>query len=80
MLNLAWKAFEKDFGKEELASWMEIFIQRFFRNQFKRTASPEGIQVFPRRLVPLTAWQMPGDAMADLWIDEAKNHFEAQRE
>ncbi|NLA95886.1 MAG: NAD(+) synthase, partial [Clostridiaceae bacterium] len=75
VLDLARQAFEGEYGLEEIAGWMESFIRRFFKSQFKRTASPEGISVLPRRLVPLTAWQMPGDAAADLWIRELTDYM-----
>lgn len=78
VLELALSAFEGDYGRAQVAGWLEIFIRRFFKNQFKRTASPEGVSVFPRRLVPLTAWQMPGDAAADLWIEELQDHLANQ--
>ncbi len=74
VLELARHAFEGEYGLEEIAGWMENFIRRFFKSQFKRTASPEGVSAFPRRLVPLTAWQMPGDAAADLWISGLGEH------
>ncbi|MFA5586199.1 MAG: hypothetical protein WDA02_06590, partial [Saccharofermentanales bacterium] len=46
------------------------FIRRFFNNQFKRSASPEGVGAFEKQLVPLSVWQMPGDARARLWLEE----------
>lgn len=73
VLDLAGQAFGSDYGRQELAGWLGRFVRRFFHNQFKRTASPEGVSVFSHRLVPLTAWQMPGDASASLWLEEIEN-------
>lgn len=62
--------FGEDYPPEAVQRWLHDFTRRFFRSQFKRTASPEGVSAFPRRLVPYTAWQMPGDAGFDLWTEE----------
>ncbi len=68
--DLACRAFGGHHDPEAIRAWLQRFIRRFFASQFKRTASPEGVSVFPRRLVPLTAWHMPGDASAGLWLEE----------
>lgn len=58
--------YEKDFILKTLQS----FYQRFFRHQFKRTASPDGPRLFSLSLSPRTGWRMPADASPNLWLAE----------
>lgn len=73
---LALETFGRDYRAEEIASWLRTFIRRFFKNQFKRSASPEGVAAFPWQLVPQRAWQMPGDALPQSWLDRLDRHLE----
>lgn len=50
--------------------WMKIFYRRFFGQQFKRNALPEGPKVGSVSLSPRGDWRMPGDAEASLWLAE----------
>ncbi len=51
--------------------WMEVFIGRFFANQFKRTAIPNAPKVTTGgSLSPRGDWRMPSDAVARAWLDE----------
>jgi NAD+ synthase (glutamine-hydrolysing) len=77
---LARAAFADEYSGHEIQTWFKTFIRRFFHNQFKRTASPEGVAVFPRRLLPENAWQMPGDARPDLWLAELEVHIAGRQE
>ena len=49
---------------------LRTFYQRFFRHQFKRTAAPDGPQLFTVGLDARSGWGMPADAKPDLWLAE----------
>jgi NAD+ synthase (glutamine-hydrolysing) len=50
---------------------MEVFLRRFFANQFKRSALPNGPKVVAGgSLSPRGDWRMPSDASARAWLDE----------
>lgn len=59
---LAEKAFKDDYSKEEIAKWLDKFIYRFFTQQFKRSALPDGPKVGSISLSPRGDWRMPSDA------------------
>lgn len=49
--------------------WLEVFIRRFFANQFKRSALPNGPKVVAGgSLSPRGDWRMPSDASAAAWL------------
>ena len=49
--------------------WMEVFYRRFFANQFKRSAMPNGPKVVAGgSLSPRGDWRMPSDASAAAWL------------
>ncbi len=51
--------------------WMEVFGKRFFANQFKRSAMPNGPKVIRGgSLSPRGDWRMPSDASAAAWLAE----------
>ena len=51
--------------------WLEEFLRRFFANQFKRSALPNGPKVSPGgALSPRGDWRMPSDASAETWLAE----------
>ncbi|WP_076262821.1 NAD(+) synthase [Intrasporangium flavum] len=51
--------------------WLEVFVTRYFANQFKRSALPNGPKVLPGgSLSPRGDWRMPSDASASAWLDE----------
>lgn len=68
IFNRALKTFGKEFSAEFVLSCLQIFFERLFRHQFKRSASPDGVQVFSVGLDSRTAWRMPADARAELWL------------
>lgn len=73
-------AFQDAYEADAIAHWFIVFIRRFFSNQFKRTASPEGVSAFPWRLAPYTAWQMPGDMSSELWVSALKAHLTTRKD
>ena len=55
----------------EIKSWLRVFLRRFFANQFKRSAMPNGPKLSSGgALSPRGDWRMPSDAPADLWLAE----------
>lgn len=66
---LAKKAFANDFDDETILKWLKAFYRRFFSQQFKRTASPDGIKVGSVGLSPRSEWQMPSDITSKLWLE-----------
>ena len=51
--------------------WLAVFLARFFANQFKRSAVPNGPKISSGgSLSPRGDWRAPSDAEADAWIDE----------
>jgi NAD+ synthase (glutamine-hydrolysing) len=59
---LAEEAFKDDYSKEEIEKWLDKFIYRFFTQQFKRSALPDGPKVGSISLSPRGDWRMPSDA------------------
>ncbi|MBF4766833.1 NAD(+) synthase [Nocardioides agariphilus] len=51
--------------------WLEVFCKRFFANQFKRSALPNGPKVSAGgTMSPRGDWRMPSDADAVAWLAE----------
>ena len=55
-------AFKDDFDEEKLLEYLQIFYRRFYSQQFKRSALPDGPKVLDISLSPRTDWRMPSDA------------------
>jgi NAD+ synthase (glutamine-hydrolysing) len=69
ILFLAEHAFENNYSSEVIKKWLHVFIKRFFTQQFKRSAIPDGPKVGTVSLSPRGDWRMPSDASFKLWID-----------
>ena len=55
--------------------WLTLFLQRFFANQFKRTAMPNGPKISSGgSLSPRGDWRMPSDASARAWLEELERN------
>ncbi|MDD3953297.1 MAG: NAD(+) synthase [Lentisphaeria bacterium] len=67
---LALHAFEMDFTAEEIERTLKLFIRRFFAQQFKRNAMPDGPKVGTIALSPRGDWRMPADADPELWLED----------
>ncbi len=56
---------------EEIRTWLVVFVKRFFANQFKRSALPNGPKVSPSgTMSPRGDWRMPSDARGTAWLAE----------
>ena len=62
ILFLAKKAFNSDYTAEEIQKWLDKFFYRFFTQQFKRSALPDGPKVGSISLSPRGDLRMPSDA------------------
>lgn len=59
------------YSLEEIVTWEKLFLRRFFSQQFKRSALPNGPKVMAGgSLSPRGDWRMPSDASAERWIAE----------
>ncbi len=67
---LARLAFKEKYSRTEILRWLQVFYQRFFSQQFKRSALPDGPKVGSVALSPRGDWRMPSDAAASLWLEE----------
>jgi NAD+ synthase (glutamine-hydrolysing) len=58
------------YSDDAILRWLEVFYRRFFSQQFKRSAMPDGPKVGSVALSPRGDWRMPSDASAAIWLDE----------
>jgi NAD+ synthase (glutamine-hydrolysing) len=57
------------YSRGEIKHWLTVFTRRFFTNQFKRSAIPNGPKVLSGgSLSPRGDWRMPSDASARAWL------------
>ena len=56
-------AFCGEFEDEVISKWLGIFMRRFYSQQFKRSALPDGPKVGSVALSPRGDWRMPSDAV-----------------
>lgn len=69
---LAEKAFEGSYDYPNIAHWIRIFFRRFFSQQFKRSASPDGPKVSNISISAKGDWRMPADASSAAWLEECE--------
>ena len=67
---LAERAFAGSHDAAAVRKWLGVFIRRFFSQQFKRSAMPDGPKVGTVTLSPRGDWRMPSDAAAEAWLKE----------
>ncbi|MDR0951352.1 MAG: NAD(+) synthase [Oscillospiraceae bacterium] len=73
VLRLAALAFAGVYDEETIARWLRVFVRRFFAQQFKRSALPDGPKVGTLSLSPRGDWRMPSDASSELWVGDAED-------
>ncbi len=62
----------------EIRTWLEVFVKRFFANQFKRSALPNGPKVSSSgTMSPRGDWRMPSDAKGTAWLAEIERDVPA---
>ncbi len=68
ILFLAKEAFKDDYDQETILKWLDKFIWRFFSQQFKRSALPDGPKVGSISLSPRGDLKMPSDASPNSFL------------
>ena len=59
------------YSPAEIKTWLALFLRRFFANQFKRSALPNGPKISSGgALSPRGDWRAPSDAGAGAWLAE----------
>jgi NAD+ synthase (glutamine-hydrolysing) len=76
ILALAEVAFAGRYDRAVLRGFLELFLTRFFANQFKRSCTPDGPKVGMVALSPRSDWRMPSDADVKAWLDEINSASE----
>ena len=59
---LAKLTFKDSFTDDEIKKWLKVFIKRFYTQQFKRNAMPDGVKVGTISLSPRGDLRMPSEA------------------
>ncbi|MDR3211139.1 MAG: NAD(+) synthase [Planctomycetota bacterium] len=65
---LAELAFAGQRSPKEILTWLRVFYQRFFSQQFKRSCLPDGPKVGSISLSPRGDWRCPSDVEGKLWL------------
>lgn len=78
VLRLAERAFgtgteQEIYDHETIVRWLKVFYRRFFSQQFKRSAMPDGPKVGSVSLSPRGDLRMPSDASSSLWLSELES-------
>jgi NAD+ synthase (glutamine-hydrolysing) len=63
-------AFEGKYDQAAITTWLKVFLQRFFTQQFKRSCLPDGPKVGTISLSPRADWKMASDADVAIWLGE----------
>ena len=72
ILMLANIAFAGSYTEDVIKHWLSVFIRRFFTQQYKRSAVPDGPKVTAVSLSPRGSWMMPSDAYMTEWMNDVK--------
>lgn len=67
---LAVEVFKDEYTPEYIYKWLNVFIRRFFSQQFKRSCLPDGPKVGSVTLSPRADWRMPSDISSRAWLKE----------
>ncbi|MDE5852245.1 MAG: NAD(+) synthase, partial [Alistipes sp.] len=70
---LAEQAFRDTYDRTTVRKWLTVFFRRFFAQQFKRSAMPDGPKVGSVALSPRGDWRMPSDAWATAWLEDLQD-------
>ena len=64
---MAKSAFDTVYDADTVLKWLKVFYKRFFAQQFKRSALPDGPKVGSIAVSPRGDLRMPSDASRTLW-------------
>lgn len=67
---LACHAFDGQYDRIAILRALRTLLSRFFTQQFKRSAMPDGPKATSVSLSPRGDWHMPSDAQMQLWLSE----------
>ena len=70
ILFLATLAFKERYSEQTIRHWLHTFLRRFFAQQYKRSAVPDGPKVGSVSLSPRGDWRMPSDATVKEWLSQ----------
>ncbi len=62
-------AFKGNYDTETIRKWLKVFVRRFYSQQFKRSAMPDGPKVGSISLSPRGDLRMPSDASFRTFMD-----------
>ncbi|MCU0846888.1 MAG: NAD(+) synthase [Spirochaetes bacterium] len=62
-------AFRVEYDEKTLKRWLAVFLERFFKNQWKRDCVPAGVKVGSIDLSPRGSWRMPAEASLRDYLD-----------
>jgi len=66
---LTWHAWRDKYSLAQIRKWLGVFLERFFRNQFKRSVAPNAPKVGSGgSLSPRGDWRAPSDGQPDAWV------------
>ncbi len=63
-------AFKDKYSDDTIKRWLKLFIKRFFTQQFKRNAMPDGVMIGTVSLSQRANWRMPSDLDFDSFLEE----------
>lgn len=69
IVRIALIAFKGRYDERIIIKWINVFLKRFFSQQFKRSCSPDGPKVGSVSLSPRGTFRMPSDVQDTLWSD-----------
>ena len=67
---LAKLTFKDSFSDGEIKKWLKVFVRRFYTQQFKRNAVPDGVKVGTISLSPRGDLRMPSEASYERILEE----------
>ena len=67
---LAKITFKDSFESDEIKKWLKVFVKRFYTQQFKRNAVPDGVKVGTISLSPRGDLRMPSEASYERILEE----------
>lgn len=68
------EGWSKNYTRADLKQWLQVFINRFFNQQFKRSCLPDGPKIGSISLSPRGDWRMPSDANQYEWFKQLKEY------
>lgn len=72
ILRAAKSAFDGIYDESVIRAWLNVFLRRFFTQQFKRSCMPDGPKVGEISFSPRGDFKMPSDAVNTAWLDSIK--------